>query len=516
MLKINSTLIIEIYYNSYFKKYFKIMKNINQIPKEKEYKESFTFQKQLCFQSYTLKNLSEISPLTKEIMSRQPTINIVTIGENSKGKTTLVQSLSETLLSKPKAEKEPERIREKEKNISQMLGYINSKLYKCKKCPTPECYKSYSGETDDMIKCKTCDSNLELLRHISFIDEPKFKIKMVKLLNYSWIMDGALLLIAANENNGNDQEDDSDKEKYFSMENTILKNIIIIQNKIDTVMKYNSAKEQYGNIKKYANFKNAATSPIIPVSAQLKFNLDVINQYLSFIPIPKRDFISSPRFIIIYSLDCNYQIDGNYINNNLNFKSGMLYGLIIKGILKIGDQLEIRPGICIRVSNKDIRVNPINTKIVSLQAEKNNMIFAVPGGITNIGLKIDPLLCRRNRLEGNVGGSPDKMEDIFIKLAIKCHLLRRLISINGKNFWRHLEFVPGIKKGEVLMLNINFNAVGGIVLQIEGNNNDEILFLLKKPICLELSEKISISRRIENSWRIIGWGEVISGGETIV
>ena len=167
------------------------MKSINKLPEDKEGKEILNSQKQFF---NTLKSPTEISPLTKEIMSRQPTINIGIIGDKSKGKTTLVQSLSETLLTKPKAEKEPERIREKEKNISQMLGYINAKLYKCKKCPTPECYKSYSGETDDIIKCKTCNSDMELIRHISFVDEPKFKIKIVKLLNCSWIMDGALLL----------------------------------------------------------------------------------------------------------------------------------------------------------------------------------------------------------------------------------------------------------------------------------------------------------------------------------
>ena len=107
------------------------------------------------------------------------------------------------------------------------------------------------------------------------------------------------------------------------------------------------------------------------------------------------------------------------------------------------------------------------------------------------------------------------MEDIFIKLAIKCHLLRRLLNVKKKEWGKHVEYVTAIKKGEVLLLNISFNVVGGVVLQIEGNNNDEIIFLLKKPMCSELSEKIAISRKIGNSWRIIGWGEVISGGETI-
>ena len=489
------------------------MKNNNHLPDEKECKEILNNQKQLSLQSFeTLKNISEISPLTKEIMSRQATINIGTIGDNSKGKTTLVQSLSESISIRPKAEKEHERIREREKNISQMLGYINAKIYKCPTCPEPECYKSFSSETQDDLKCKTCESKLDLIRHISFVDEPELKIKMLKLLNGGLIMDGALLLVAANENCIIEENDEDEKKNKNSLENSIFKNIIIIQNKIDTVMKYNTAKEQYEQIKKYASNKNAPNSPIIPVSAQLKFNLDVVLQYLSAFPIPKRDFISSPKFNTLHSFDCYNQNDDNDFNN----KNGMIYGLLIRGILKVGEQIEIRPGICIRVSNKEIKINPIPAKIVSLQSEKNNLIYAIPGGMLNIGLKIDPLFCRGNKLDGNIVGHPEKALDIFKILAVKCHLMRRLMIEKKKIWGNHVEYVTEIKKGEVLMLNISFVSVGGVVQKIEGNYNDEITFLLKKPICSEISERIGISRKIGPSWRIIGWGEVISGGETFV
>ena len=497
------------------------MKLNNQLPDEKECKEILNSQKHLSLQSFsTLNNISEISPLTKEIMSRQATINIGTMGDVSRGKTTLVQALSGSYNTlKPKAEKEPERIREREKNISQMLGYVNAKLYKCQKCHEPECYKSYNSETQDLIKCKECDSPLELIKHIAFVDEPELKIKILTLLNGGLIMDGALLMVAANEPceiKESDKEKDKEKEQNIFLENSILKNVIIIQNKIDTVMKYNTAKEQYDQIKKYASNKNAPNSPILPISAQLKFNLDVVIQYLSSLPLPKRDLISPPKFIVIHSYDCYYQgEDAHNNNNNINNKSGMLYGLILRGIIKLGEYIEIRPGICIRVSNKEIKINPIPAKIVSLQAEKNNLIYAIPGGMINIGLKIDPLLCRGNKLEGNIVGNMDKTQEIFIKIAVKCHLLRRLLRVKKKEFGKHAEYITEIKKGEALLLNISFVSVGGVVTQIEGNNNDEIIFSLKKPVCTEISEKIAISRKIGHSWRIIGWGEVISGGETI-
>ena len=89
------------------------------------------------------------------------------------------------------------------------------------------------------------------------------------------------------------------------------------------------------------------------------------------------------------------------------------------------------------------------------------------------------------------------------------------MNVQKEEYGKHSEYITEIKKGEALLLNISFVAVGGVVLQKEGNNNDEIIFLLKKPLVTEISERIMISRKIGHSWRIIGWGEVISGGETI-
>ena len=92
-------------------------------------------------------------------------------------------------------------------------------------------------------------------------------------------------------------------------------------------------------------------------------------------------------------------------------------------------------------------------------------------------------------------------------------MLRKLIKIDKKEIGHNLEYVTDIKKGEVVLLNINFISVGGYIISIKGNNSDEICIELKRPICLEISDKIIISRKMGSIWRIIGWGEVISNGE---
>lgn len=43
---------------------------------------------------------------------------------------------------------------------------------------------------------------------------------------------------------------------------------------------------------------NAEGAPIIPISAQLKYNIEVICEYITRkIPVPLRDFTSKPRLI---------------------------------------------------------------------------------------------------------------------------------------------------------------------------------------------------------------------------
>lgn len=186
-------------------------------------------------------------------------------------------------------------------------------------------------------------------------------------------------------------------EHLAAVENMNLKNIIIIQNKIDIVMKDNTAKEQHNQIKKFVQGTNASNSPIIPISAQLKYNVDVVIEYISKLPTPIRDFISPPKFIVVRSFDVNFPGE-----ESQNLKGGVAGGTLIRGVLRLGEVVEIRPGIISKLQGGETKVTPILTKIVSLQAEKNNLIYAVPGGLIGVGLKIDPFLTRGDRLVGRV------------------------------------------------------------------------------------------------------------------
>jgi translation initiation factor 2 subunit 3 len=85
------------------------------------------------------------------------------------------------------------------RNITIKLGYANAKLYKCVKCPAPECYQPYGSHKPDKADCKVCKGPLMLMRHVSFVDCPGHDVLMATMLAGAAVMDSALLLVAGNQ-----------------------------------------------------------------------------------------------------------------------------------------------------------------------------------------------------------------------------------------------------------------------------------------------------------------------------
>ena len=85
-----------------------------------------------------------------------------------------------------------------------------------------------------------------------------------------------------------------------------------------------------------------------------------------------------------------------------DLKGGVAGGSILKGVLKVGQEIEVRPGLVSKDGNGKLTCQPIRSRIVSLFAEQNEMMFAVPGGLIGVGTKIDPTLCRADRMVGQV------------------------------------------------------------------------------------------------------------------
>ena len=62
----------------------------------------------------------------------------------------------------------------------------------------------------------------------------------------------------------------------------------------------------------------------------------------------------------------------------------------MQGVLKKGQEIEVRPGIVSRDSEGKATCVPIYSRIVTLLAEQNELQYAVPGGLIGVGTTVSP------------------------------------------------------------------------------------------------------------------------------
>mmetsp|Transcript_20526 Transcript_20526/g.29461 ORF Transcript_20526/g.29461 Transcript_20526/m.29461 type:complete len:498 (+) Transcript_20526:102-1595(+) len=451
-------------------------------------------QTHLAVQDLATLDPTRLTALTPEIISRQATINIGTIGHVAHGKSTVVKAISGVQTVRFKNE----LIR----NITIKLGYANAKIYRSD-APSDEygLYRSKGSSTADVF---TEDGKTwSVQRHVSFVDCPGHDILMATMLNGAAVMDAALLLIAGNETCPQPQT----SEHLAAVEIMKLPHIIILQNKVDLV-KQEQAEAQHEQIKKFVAGTVAGNAPVIPISAVLRYNIDMVCEYIArYIPVPSRNFIGLPRLIVIRSFDVNKP--GEDVQS---LKGGVAGGSILQGILRVGDEIEVRPGIVAKDTDGNMKCTPIYSRIMSLYAEQNDLQYAVPGGLIGVGTKIDPTLTRADRLVGQVLGLRDHLPDVFTEVEISFYLLRRLLGVKTTEGTKQAK-VQKLSKGEVLMVNIGSTATGGKVVKVlEGPSGEPVArIVLTQPVCTQEGEKIALSRRVDKHWRLIGWGEIRKG-----
>jgi len=444
----------------------------------------------LAVQDLSKLDVNELNALSPEVISRQATINIGTIGHVAHGKSTVVKAISGVQTVRFK--------NELERNITIKLGYANAKIYKCKDpdCPRPGNFLTRGSSTGDVVKQGKW--SYELVRHVSFVDCPGHDILMATMLNGAAVMDAALLLIAGNESCPQPQT----SEHLAAVEIMKLKHIIILQNKIDLV-KEAAALQQHEDIKAFVKGTVADSAPIVPISAQLRYNIDVVAEYITnSIPVPMRDFTGEPKMIVIRSFDVNKP--GQEAEE---LRGGVAGGSILSGVLKRGQEIEIRPGIISRGANGNVKCTPLFSKIVSLFTESNQLEYAVPGGLIGVGTLIDPTLTRADRLVGQVLGSVGYLPEVYTEIEVSYYLLRRLLGVKTADGEKAGK-VQKLAKGEILMLNIGSTSTGG---RIQAVRADLAKVGLTAPVCTSEGEKIALSRRIDKHWRLIGWGEIRRG-----
>ena len=402
----------------------------------------------------------------------QPEVNIGTIGHVDHGKTTLVQALTGVWASR--------HSEELKRGITIKLGYADMSIYKCPKCEPP---KNLSTKP----VCPACGSKAVFARAISFVDAPGHEALMATMLSGAAIMDGVILVIAADEACPQPQT----REHLAAADVTGIKNIIIAQNKIDIVDE-KRAHQSHAEIKNFVKGTAAEDAPIIPISAQRGINMDILLQAMEqFIPTPKRDENKPPFMYVVRSFDTNKP--GTTIDT---LEGGVLGGTIIQGTFKVGDQLEIRPGIATEGKSTH---TPLFSEIVTLQAGGKNVEEAHCGGLVGVGTLLDPSYSKADGLTGNIAGKAGMLPPTLSELTLQAQILDRAVGT------KELAKIDEVTMNETLLLHVGAAITVGKVASIRKGN---VLIKLTRPVCAHTASRVALSRKIGGRWRLIGFGMI--------
>ena len=402
----------------------------------------------------------------------QPSVNVGIVGHVDHGKTALVYRLTGD-----KTDRHSEEIR---RGISIRLGYADAAFYKCPKCEPPKNFGI--GET-----CKNCGGPAEFLRAVSFVDSPGHETLMATMLSGAAIMNGALLVVAANEPCPQPQT----KEHLTALNIIGVEKVIVVQNKID-IVDDPQARKSYDEIEAFVKGTVAEGAPVVPLSAHHDVNIDaLIAQIEETIPSPTLDDKKTPRMFVARSFDVNQP--GIPVEK---IAGGVLGGSLMQGKLKVGEEIEICPGRQVTVAGKTSWEN-LTSEVASLHSGGTARKDVRPGGLIAIRTGLDPALTKADSLVGRVVGKPGSLPAMLLKMTVETHMLDRVVGVVEDIK------VEGIKTNEPLMISVGTALTVGVVTSAR---SDSAEMALKIPVCAEPGQRVALSRRIGGKWRLIGHG----------
>ncbi len=402
---------------------------------------------------------------------KQSELNIGTLGHVDHGKTTLTRAITGVW-----TDKHSESVK---RSMTIKLGYADALIKKCKDCDGPSAYTV--GD-----KCEGSASKPEPYRRISILDSPGHETLMATAIAGSSIIDAVMLVISATEPCPMPQT----KEHLMLISSLNLSRIIVVQTKIDVVGKA-AALNHYQQIKKFLSNTVAAKAPIIPVIANKDINVDAVLEKISELEIPKRDITSDPLMYIARSFDVNKP--GTNVSK---LQGGIVGGSIVKGKFKVGDEIEIRPGINVaRDKSKKEQYEPVITRVESLSTGTGPIEEAMAGGLIAISTDLDPTFTKADSLVGNLVGHIGKLPATLNSMTLNYHMLTR-------------DDVPkqAFKEGEPIILGVGTATTVGYI-KVAKKSTIEVD--LKRPVCVDKNAKVSILRNFAQRWRLAGYGNVV-------
>jgi translation initiation factor 2 subunit 3 len=414
-------------------------------------------------------------------MNLQPICNIGTLGSVSDGKSTLVEKLTGIKTQRHSSEK----IR----NITIKSGYANLKIWMTENNEytttndsdnldntndldnSDNLDNTNNSDNSDNSNKKYKSNKLKLVNHISIPDLAGHSSYIATMLSSISLMDGAIIVIAIDQSLNNKPQL---IQHLAAAKLAGITKIIICMNKIDLVSKsilLERKKELDIILEKY----DIKPYIIIPTCFNKKIGIDYLVNAIMELFNPSNyleKILDKPLFII------NRTFDINKPGTNWNeISGGVLGGTLISGKLKVGDEIEIRPGYN----------EPYITKILSIKTDDTDLDEVIPGGLIGIRTNLDPYYCKNDKLIGNVVGLVGQLPEIYNEILLNI----KLIDIFG--------FIWEPKINDNVTLQIGTRVCDAKLINI----SDKYKFTLLKPICISDNQHIIICRTFDKTLKIV-------------
>lgn len=399
-------------------------------------------------------------------MIRQSEFNIGTLGHVDHGKTTLTSAITHQW-----TDTHSESVK---RSMTIKLGYADALISKC--------------EGKDGTKYTTLDvcedgAKSTPVRRISLLDAPGHETLMATAIAGSSIIDAALFVISAAEPAPMPQT----KEHLMIINALKINRVIVVQTKIDVVGREKAIQHEK-QIKAFLKGSVIENAPIVPVMANRNVNVDAVLAEIVNLKLPERDTKADPIMYIARSFDVNRP--GSKISD---LKGGVIGGSIIRGKFKIGEEIEIRPGInTAKDKSKRESYEPIFTVVDSLSAGSEKLDEAMAGGLIAMGTEVDPAFTKGDGLVGQIVGIAGKLPDSVQSIELT------YTSLNRNDLPKQ-----GFRDGEPVLLGV---GTGTVVGYIKKAKRDRLQIDLKHMVCIDRQAKISLLRNFSQRWRLSGYG----------
>ncbi len=418
----------------------------------------------------------------KENLIHQSEVNIGMIGHVDHGKTSLTKAISGKWCDT--------HSEEMKRGISIRLGYADVTFYKLKTANgivysnKPE----YQGQKAEILS----------KRNVSFVDAPGHETLMTTMLSGAALMNGAVLVIAANEACPQPRT----IEHLMALKFAGVDKVVVAQNKVDLITK-EQALINYKAIRNFLDSYGYTSAPIIPTAATFDVNIDsLIEAIETHIPTPHFDLTKPLKMFIARSFDINKPG-----TSPKDLKGAIIGGSITQGAVKLGDNIELNPGL----KNKTL------FKVMSISTSNGLVQEAFPGGLIALGTDLDPSVAQNDQLRGQIAAKPGTIPSPVKELKMNVTMFERMLEQNTKdqaknnNSSQRNESKDSsqkiiIKVTEPLVVTIGTNTTIGFVTKVDPKT---ITMTLKNESITEKGERVAISKNINGQWRLVAYGEII-------